>query len=69
MPNGRQPSRSSRLLRSLLAGEAFAGVLLIAVAALAMAMANSPFAEAYHRLFHTPLAWSPIAAGFLGVTR
>jgi NhaA family Na+:H+ antiporter len=60
MPNGRALSRSSRLLKSLFASQAFAGVLLIAVAVLAIAIANSPLAESYHRLFHAPLAWSPI---------
>jgi NhaA family Na+:H+ antiporter len=37
-------------------------VLLIAVAALAMALANSPLAAAYHALFHGPLPWTPIAS-------
>ena len=41
--------------------DAFAGVLLIAVAVLAIAAANSPFAAEYFGLFHTPLAWTPIA--------
>jgi NhaA family Na+:H+ antiporter len=35
-------------------------VLLIAVAALAMALANSPLAEGYHGLFHGPLPWTPM---------
>jgi NhaA family Na+:H+ antiporter len=48
------------LLKALLASQAFAGVLLIAVAALAIAIANSPWAEAYHRLFHDSLPWTPI---------
>ncbi len=42
-------------------GEAGAGLILIAAAALAMGLANSPWAEAYHTLFHAPLGWSPVA--------
>ncbi|HEY6814591.1 MAG TPA: Na+/H+ antiporter NhaA [Croceibacterium sp.] len=61
MPKVSIPNSSSHLLKSLLASQAFAGVLLIAVAALAIAIANSPLAEAYHRLFHAPLPWTPIA--------
>jgi len=53
------PAKRSSL-RSFIGGEAFAGVLLIAVAALAMALANSPLAAAYHGLFHGPLPWTPI---------
>ena len=45
----------------LFGGEAGAGVLLIAVAVLAMAAANSPLADAYHALFHGALPWTPIA--------
>ena len=33
----------------------------MACAAAALIAANSPLAEAYHRLFHEPLAWTPIA--------
>ena len=45
---------------SLVASQAFAGILLIAIAALAIAIANSPLAGAYHRLFHDALPWTPI---------
>jgi NhaA family Na+:H+ antiporter len=42
-------------------GEAGAGLLLMLVAALALILANSPLAGAYHDLFHHRLAQSPIA--------
>ncbi len=41
-------------------GEAGAGLLLMLVAGLALALANSPFAGAYHDLFHHRLSSSPI---------
>ena len=44
-----------------LGGEAAAGVLLIAAAGLALVLANSPLAGAWHGLFHHPLAFTPIA--------
>lgn len=50
-----------RPLRALFVSDAFAGVLLIAVAAAAMVAANSPVAHQYHALFHDPLAWTPVA--------
>lgn len=50
---------AARLLRRF-GGEAGAGVLLIAVAVLAMVAANSPLAHSYHNLFHGTLPWSPI---------
>lgn len=39
-------------------GEASAGILLIAAAALALIAANSFLADDYHRLFHARWAWS-----------
>jgi NhaA family Na+:H+ antiporter len=42
-------------------GEASAGILLIAVAALALIAANSFLADDYHSLFHARWAWSPVA--------
>ena len=45
----------------LFGGEAGAGVLLIAVALLALLAANSSFADAYHHLFHARWNWTPIA--------
>lgn len=42
-------------------GESAAAVLLIAVAIVAVILANSPWAQAYHDLLHHPLGWTPIA--------
>lgn len=47
--------------RTLFASDAFAGVLLISVAILAVLAANSPLADAYYGLFHDPLDWTPLA--------
>lgn len=49
------------LANRLFGGEAGAGVLLIAVAVLAMVAANSPLAHGYHALFDAALPWTPIA--------
>jgi NhaA family Na+:H+ antiporter len=54
-------SVAARPFRALFDSDAFAGVLLIAVAVLAVAAANSPLAGAYHYLFHGELGWTPIA--------
>lgn len=54
-------SRLSTNAARLFGGEAGAAVLLIGVALLALIVANSPLAGAYHRFFHDPLAWTPIA--------
>jgi NhaA family Na+:H+ antiporter len=54
-------SALSTLAVRLFGGEAGAGVLLIAVAVLAMIAANSPLAHGYHALFHGTLPWTPIA--------
>src|SRR5688572_18068813 len=61
MPEARALSFLRRSLGSLVANQAFAGVLLIAVAVLAIVAANSPLAGEYHRLFHGALPWTPIA--------
>lgn len=45
----------------LFGGEAGAGLLLIAVALIALVLANSPWAAAYHDVFHHPLPWTPVA--------
>jgi len=57
----RHISSAARPFKALFDSDAFAGVLLIAVAILAVVAANSPFAGAYHHLFHGELAWTPIA--------
>ena len=47
--------------RALFVSDAFEGILLIFVAALAIFAANSPLAHEYHQLFEGTLAWTPIA--------
>jgi NhaA family Na+:H+ antiporter len=54
-------SAAARPFRALFVSDAFEGILLIAVAVLAIFAANSIFAEQYHALFHAPLPWTPIA--------
>lgn len=61
MPPTSSISRLSRSFKPLVAHEAFAGILLIVVAVLAMIIANSPLAASYHHLFHDSLPWTPIA--------
>lgn len=58
---GHPVSRLSTAAAHLMGGEAGAGLLLIAVAGIALLAANSPLAGAYHHLFHAPLGWSPLA--------
>ncbi|WP_225207673.1 Na+/H+ antiporter NhaA [Novosphingobium huizhouense] len=48
-------------LAALLASEAAPGVVLMACAALALAIANSAFATAWHDVLHHALPWTPIA--------
>ena len=50
----------SRSFQKLMGGDASAGILLIAVAALAMFAANSSAAHLYHEIFHNEWPWSPI---------
>lgn len=52
---------AARPFKALFDSDAFAGVLLIAVAAAAVLAANSPLAHTYHALFHDPLPWTPLA--------
>ena len=51
----------ARRFTKLMGGEATSGILLIVVAVLAMAAANSPLADLYHGVFHHRLTGSPIA--------
>lgn len=60
MPQSDQVAGVGSQLRALFVSDAFAGVLLIAVAVLAVGAANSPLVGAYHALFHTEFSWSPI---------
>lgn len=56
MPETKPPLRSFFApVRALFVGDASAGILLILVAAAAMGVANSPFAEEYYDLFHAAL--------------
>nr|WP_260927848.1 Na+/H+ antiporter NhaA [Novosphingobium sp. 9] len=52
----------ARGFTKLMGGEASAGLMLIAVAVLAMIMANSAASGAYHDIFHHEFAWMPLAA-------
>lgn len=62
MIRSRHPFHSLAALAVRLAGgEAGAGVLLIVVAALAVAFANSPLSGSYHAVLHAPLPWTPVA--------
>lgn len=54
-------NRVSAMLLRTLGGEAGSGVLLIAVAAAAIVVANSPGAAEYHDLFHKALRWTPVS--------
>jgi len=60
MPRINAVSRLRQSFGSLVASQAFAGILLIAIAVLAITIANSPLAGTYHRLFHGALPWTPI---------
>ena len=53
-------SRLKQSFRSPVASQAFADILLIAIAILVIVIANSPLAVAYHWLFHGALPWTPI---------
>jgi NhaA family Na+:H+ antiporter len=48
-------------VRALFVKDWAAGALLIVVAAMAMIMANSPWAHGYHDFFHQTFVWSPIS--------
>ncbi|HVO49363.1 MAG TPA: Na+/H+ antiporter NhaA [Thermoanaerobaculia bacterium] len=47
--------RLSPFLRSFLRSEALSGILLLAAAVAAIALANSPFKDAYHHAAHLPI--------------
>lgn len=49
------------LRKALANSEAAPGLVLMVCAAIALALANSPLAHAWHDLFEHPLAWTPIA--------
>lgn len=51
---------AARPFKALFVSDAFEGILLIAVAAAALIVANSPFAHFYHDFFHDTLPWTPI---------
>lgn len=50
--------RAFATLERFLHIEAFSGVVLLAAAAIALIWANSPFADSYHHLWHTEVAFS-----------
>ncbi len=52
---------SGGLRSRIAASEAAPGLVLMACAATALVLANSPLAHAWHALFLQPLAWSPVA--------
>lgn len=54
-------TRLSTQIQALARGEAGAALLLMAAAAAAIALANSPWHEAYHHWIHGPLGWTPLA--------
>jgi NhaA family Na+:H+ antiporter len=55
------PSSVPRSVRSLLSSQAFAGILLVAIAGLAIGIANSPWAASYRHLLEGVLPWTPVA--------
>ena len=52
---------SGHRLKALTASEAAPGLVLMACAALALGLANSPLAHVWHNLFEHPLPWTPVA--------
>ena len=62
MPKHRHlANRIAIALRRMAHGEAGSGLLLIAAAAIALLLANSPAAHLYHTVLHGPLSRTPIA--------
>ena len=58
------PISPAERLRAFIASESAGGIILIAAAALALAIANSPLLPDYQKLLSTPVAFS---AGSLGL--
>lgn len=54
------PHRKPTALRRVLRHEATPGLLLVACAALAIALANSPLQHGWHGLFHAALPFTPV---------
>src|SRR5688500_14526146 len=54
-PARRAAARLLRPIERMLAIEAASGILLVVAAALALALANSPWASTYAALWHTPV--------------
>lgn len=54
------PHRKPTALRRVLRHEATPGLLLVACAALAIALANSPLQQGWHGLFHAALPFTPV---------
>ncbi len=61
MKPAHRATRISAALTRLAHGDAGAGMLLLVTALAALALANSPWAHGYHALFHSALAWTPVA--------
>lgn len=49
-----------RAWHQLTHSEAAPGIILMICAAIALILANSPWADPWHELFHHPLSWTPI---------
>src|SRR5690348_4695536 len=64
MTNGLKATRRRSALRHFLDSEAAGGLLLMAAAALALILANSPLGDAYRRLLHA--ATGPMLSPKLG---
>ena len=52
---------SGGLRSALKASDAAPGLVLMACAAAALVLANSPLAHGWHDVFHQPFAWTPVA--------
>jgi NhaA family Na+:H+ antiporter len=59
-----RPTRPASALRRFLDSEASGGLLLMAAAAIAMIVANSPLSEVYHHVLHAPVG--PVLTPKLG---